>query len=88
MAKNKCQWLKIASVELCNRNCIGEYCWIHNALLKKSAGTVPCIKCGKGCRNKYLICGRCEYHSAYTKEWNKKDRVKRKELLRLSEIST
>ena len=47
MAKNKCQWLKIASLDHCNRHFIGQYCWIHNARLKKSPGTTPCIKCLK-----------------------------------------
>ena len=79
MAKNKCQWLIIASLDRCNRKCYGQYCWIHNARLKKSPGTTPCIKCGRGCRNKYSLCSKCGYHSAYTKMWNRNDRAIRKE---------
>ena len=48
MAKSTYQWLKIASVELCNRNCVGQYCWVHNAQLKQSAGAIPRIKCKMG----------------------------------------
>ena len=74
-AKNKCQWLKFSSHDRCNRNCIGEYCYIHNAQLKKAPGSVPCIKCGRGCRNKYLLSSKCGYHTAYVFEWRRKNRV-------------
>ena len=90
MTKNKCQWLTIGSTEKCDRNCLGEYCFIHNARLKKSRGTKPCNHCGKRVKNIYMLCHDCGYHCTYNKHWNRKDRAKRKEqkeeFLRLSSL--
>ena len=79
MAKNNCRWLKIGSTDRCNRNCVGEYCYIHNARLKKSPETnKPCIHCGKGTKNNLMICYGCGYHTVYCKHW----RIKMKEAKR------
>ena len=70
MTKNNCQWLKIGSTDRCNKSCIGEYCHIHNARLKKSPDTnKACIHCGKGTKNKYMICHGCGYNTVYKKHW-------------------
>ena len=70
MAKNNCQWLKIGSTDRCNKSCVGEYCHIHNARLKKSPDTnKPCIHCGKGTKNNLMICYGCGYHTIYCRQW-------------------
>ena len=86
MTKNKCQWLKIGSTEKCEKNCLGKYCYIHNARLKISPGTKPCTHCGKGTKNKYMICQGCGYHSTYNKHWNRRAKAIEREFLRLSNI--
>ena len=86
MAKNKCQWLTIGSTAKCDTNCLGEYCSIHNARLKKSRGTRPCVRCGKGVKNIFMLCHDCGYHSTFNKHWNRKDRALKGEFLRLSNI--
>ena len=71
MVRNKCHWLTIGSNGTCNKSikCNQDYCHIHNARLKVSPGTKPCIKCGKGTKNKYMICSGCGYQSLYIKDW-------------------
>ena len=54
MIYNKCHWLIIGSTETRNKQCFREYCRIHNARLKVSPSTKPCIKCSKGTVNKYI----------------------------------
>ena len=79
MAKNNCRWLKIGSTDRCGKSCIGEYCHIHNARLKKSPETnKPCIHCGKGTKNKYMVCRGCGYHTVYIKYWLREKRAAKK----------
>jgi len=65
-ASNKCQWLKYRTDELCNKNCIGTYCAVHNAQIKRGMRTFPCKVCGTGI-NHNGICVKCVGVSAYQK---------------------
>ena len=56
----------------------------RNARLKVSPGTKPCVKCGKGTKNKYMMCHGRGYHCAFNKEWIRNDRILKHEFLRLA----
>ena len=83
---NKCPWLHIGSTERCGKSCMGEYCNIHIQRIRKGGGTKPCLKCGIGVKNMYMICGQCGYHSASTRDWNRASRTLSKEFTRLAAI--
>ena len=59
IGKNTCQWLTLGSTDRCSRRCMGEYCGVHLNRLRKSVGTKPCKKCGKGVSNRYSLCAGC-----------------------------
>ena len=70
---------------------MGEYCGVHLNRLRKSVGTKPCKKCGKGVSNRYSLCsivdaaGRdCGYANEKSKDWHRKDRILKKEFKRLA----
>ena len=84
--KRNCQWLRIGSTQLCNRSCLGDYCKVHLARLRKSPGTKPCTICGKGVKNKYLLCHECGYHDVSSRDWACKARALKKEIERLAAI--
>ena len=57
---NKCTWLKIQSTQFCSKNCIKQYCAIHNAILRKGRKAPnPCQVCGKGTQSESKICKHC-----------------------------
>ena len=89
--KNTCQWLTSGSTDRCSKKCMGEYCGVHLNRLRKSDGTKPCKKCGKGVSNRYSLCsivdaaGRdCGYANEKSKDWHRKDRTLKKEFKRLA----
>ena len=69
MIFKKYGWLIIGCTVTCNQQYFREYYRIHNSRLKLSPRTKPCIKCGKGTKNKYMICGGCGYQCLCIKEW-------------------
>ena len=80
MVKNNCQWLVIGTTEKCGKNCVGEYCHIHNARFKKFPNTnKPCIHCGRGTKNDWNVCHDCGWHNIYSKNWMKRYRERKKE---------
>ena len=65
-----CRYLKIGSTELCGKAIIGGqdalpeklrgYCSNHKLRIVRGGGTIPCEKCGRGCRTiLHNICYRC-----------------------------
>ena len=86
MALNACQWLVIGSMEHCGKNCRGAYCRIHNARLKRSRGTQPCRKCGKGVKNLFELCYGCGYHKAQMCDRYWRYKAARTEFCRLAAI--
>ena len=57
---NQCQWLKIGTTTLCNKNCYQQYCKIHNSQIRKGyTPPRPCRKCGVGTNSEPLLCRPC-----------------------------
>ncbi len=55
-----CTFRSVGKTTNCNRNCRGEYCFLHNALIKKKGrASSPCLICDKGCYTELQICGYC-----------------------------
>ena len=47
--------------ELCSRPCRGQYCYVHNAHIKKSQKiTTLCTECDKPTMSKYSLCTTCK----------------------------
>ena len=67
--QNECQCLVIGSTELCRKSCLGDYCKIHLACLRRGPGTQPCMVCGKGVKNRFKLCEGCGYHKAQIRAW-------------------
>jgi len=84
--KNQCQWLVLSSTELCERSCIGDYCKIHLARLRKGTGTKPCLICGKGVVNKFSLCRAHGYENEKVKAWQQKKTAFNGEYRRLAMI--
>ena len=84
--KNQCQWLVLSSTELCGRSCLGTYCKIHLARLRKGSGTKPCLVCGKGIVNKFLLCQAHGYENKKVKAWQQKNAAFSRECQRLAAI--
>ena len=82
--KNTCQWLTSGSTDRCSTRCMGEYCGVHLNRLRKSRGTKPCKKCGKGVSNRFSLCRDCGYAKEKSNDWHRKDRTLRKEFKRLT----
>ena len=77
--KNHCQWLVIGTTETCGKNCVGDYCHIHNARFKKFPNTnKPCIHCGRGTKNELGICHLCGFHKIYNKLAMRRFRARKK----------
>ena len=84
--KYTCEWLVISSTELCGKSCLGKYCKIHLARLRKSSGTKPCHQCGKGVNNYLTLCQGCGYHNESSKRWQRRQRDLFAEFTRLAGI--
>ena len=69
---NKCTWLTRRKFTNCNKNCVGEYCAIHNFKFKKGGRVYPCTGCGIGVSNVYKLCMKCGYVSVYKKDMYQK----------------
>ena len=80
--RNNCLWLKLVSEELCNRSCMGEFCKVHLALLRKGSRVHPCKICGKGVRNSLMLCRGC----GYVREWCHRQKIFAEEFERLCRI--
>ena len=75
-ATNKCKWLKYRTNELCNKNCMGIYCALHNSQIKQGMRTYPCRMCGRGLSHDG-ICLKCYGVTSYQKMLRTKRRAKR-----------
>jgi len=62
LASNKCEWLMYRTTEKCNKNCVGHYCAVHNAQIKRGIKTFPCDNCKRGI-NHLGTCYKCNYIS-------------------------
>ena len=58
---NKCAWLLLGMKEVCGKSCLRKYCKVHNARLAKGGGTTACSGCGKGVKNRFMLCQGCGY---------------------------
>jgi hypothetical protein len=72
LADNRCEWLVYRTTDKCNKRCVGNYCAVHNAQLKRGNRTFPCNTCGRGI-NHIGTCYKCKYvqsrkHSKYATE--------------------
>ena len=57
---NKCAWLKRGEAKECGKSCLGEYCKIHLAKIRKHGKIpVPCRSCGKGVLSEIPLCRAC-----------------------------
>ena len=53
---NQCAWLKVGETENCKKNCIGEYCKVHLARIRRQNKIhVPCRSCGKGVQSENIF---------------------------------
>ena len=86
IGRNNCQWLTSGSTELCARRCIGEFCKVHLARLRKGGGTKPCIKCGKGVYNCLSLCQDCGYINKMSNDIHRKQYAFKIEFQRLASI--
>ena len=84
--QNECQWLVIGSTELCRKSCLGDYCKIHLARLRRGPGTQPCMVCGKGVKNRFKLCEGCGYHKAQIRAWYRDRKALMAEFQRLASI--
>ena len=58
--QNCCSWLKIGDRVQCGKSCLGVYCKVHLAAIrKKGRVSVPCRCCGKGVLSQIQICRAC-----------------------------
>ena len=56
----QCAWLKVGETENCKKSCIGEYCKVHLARIRrKSKILIPCRSCGKGVLSEIHLCQAC-----------------------------
>ena len=67
--QNTCQWLVIGSTELCGKSCLGYYCKIHFARLRRGSGIQPCMECGKGVKSRFRLCLDCGYRTTRMRAW-------------------
>ena len=84
--QNTCQWLVIGSTELCGKSCLGNYCKIHLARLRRGSGTQPCMECGKCVKNRFRLCLDCGNHKARMRAWQRDHRAFMVEFKRLADI--
>ena len=84
--KNQCLWLVLSSTELCGRSCLGAYCKIHLARLRKGSSTKPCLVCGRGVINKFFLCRVHGYENEKVKAWQQKNAAFNRECQRLAAI--
>ena len=84
--QNTCKWLVIGSVLRCGKSCLGEYCKIHNARLAKGGGTTACTGCGKGVKNRFMLCQGCGYDRTRMRIWQRAHRAFFAEVQRLATI--
>ena len=84
--KKQRRWLVLSSTELCGRSCLGDYCKIHLARLRKGSDTKPCLICGKGVVNKFSLCQAHGYENEKVKAWQQKKAAFDREYQRLATI--
>ena len=65
---------------------MGEYCAIHKPKIAKGGGNSACTVCGKGVKNKFLVCSGCGYHKVFLRVWGKGYRDYEAEVRRLKNI--
>ena len=52
--------LLIGSLNHCGKSCLGEYCKLHLARMRRESLTsIPCRRCGKGTQSVTYLCGLC-----------------------------
>ena len=84
--QNECQWLVIGSTELCRKSCLGDYCKVHLARLRRGPGTQPCMVCGKGVKNRFKLCEGGGYYKAQIRAWHRNRKALMAEFERLASI--
>ncbi len=72
--ENSCKYLRIWKDGLCNLPCSGEYCAIHNRLVKRHNNVSP--SCCSNCKNRGTwagngICNKCTTNAGYLNEQRK-----------------
>ena len=57
---NTCEWLVVARLEKCGRQCVNNLCGIHRAQLRRRPVTEPyaCRECGKGTKSASRLCSK------------------------------
>ena len=86
LGKNTCQWLTLSSTELCACRCMGEFCKVDLARLRKGGGTKPCIICNKGVHNRLSLCQGCGYANKMSNDLHRKQYAFKMEFRRLASI--
>lgn len=67
MVKNHCKYLSVGQKNVCGKNCVGEYCAVHNMRLKTYVNPPsPCIVCGAGTFRSIQICAECTPGGRYS----------------------
>ena len=57
---NNCAWLKVGELEPCGKSCLGEYCKVHLARLRRGRSLpIPCRNCGRGVQGEIQLCRAC-----------------------------
>ena len=55
-----CGWLLIGSLNHCGKSCLGEYCNVHLARIRRESPIpIPCRRCGKGTQSETYLSGLC-----------------------------
>ena len=81
---NTCQWLALSSTQLCGKSCLGVFCKIHLARLRK--GQCACQRCGVGVKTALAMCKRCGSAAYYQRIVYAKKCALRDEFHRLAAI--
>ena len=62
---NNCRFIKLRGNPVyCNKPCLGQFCAIHNFLIKSNGGSYTvyfCPFCRKVNKSKYGVCYKCYY---------------------------
>ena len=76
----------LGTLEVCGKSCLGKYCKVHNARLAKGGGTTACTRCGKGVKNKFMLCKGCGYARTRMRIWQREHRAFLAEVQRVATI--
>ncbi|MEW8688942.1 MAG: hypothetical protein AB2556_24245, partial [Candidatus Thiodiazotropha sp.] len=78
--ENACSWLLLGTREECERNRVGKFCALHDALIAKGCkGTFPCKGCGVAVKTILALCDGCGAGTLRTRKWLARKRAHRTE---------